>query len=38
MSNRKDGLVSLIDSLEPLKNYFNQGADKLRFVALLSPT
>jgi hypothetical protein len=38
MNNRKDGLVSLLGSLEPLKEYFNQGSDKLRFVALLSPT
>jgi len=38
MSSRKDGLVPLLGSLDPLKEYFNRGSDKLRFVALLSPT
>jgi hypothetical protein len=30
--------VSLVDSLEPLKNHFNANSGTLRFVALLSPT
>lgn len=38
MSSRKNGLVPLLGSLDPLKGYFNQGSDKLRFIALLSPT
>lgn len=31
-------LVSLADSLEPLRDRFNAAKDKPRFVALLSPT
>jgi len=29
---------SLAMSLQPLKDYFNQNKDRLRFLALLSPT
>jgi hypothetical protein len=31
-------VVSLARSLRPVKDYFNQNKDKVRFVALLSPT
>ncbi|MEK6676977.1 MAG: hypothetical protein AABZ47_15155 [Planctomycetota bacterium] len=31
-------VVSLADSIEPLKTYFNENQDKLRFVTILSPT
>jgi hypothetical protein len=31
-------LISLADSLQPLRQYFNQNLDRLRFLALLSPT
>jgi hypothetical protein len=31
-------VVSLARSLRPLKDYFNHNKDKLRFLALLSPT
>jgi len=31
-------LLSLTDSLQPLQQYFNQNSDRLRFLALLSPT
>lgn len=31
-------LTSLAESLEPLRDHFNANKDKLRFVALLSPT
>jgi hypothetical protein len=31
-------LVSLVDSLQPLKDHFNGGRGKLRFLALLSPS
>lgn len=30
-------VVSLADSLDPLKDYFNEN-QRLRFVAILSPT
>ena len=32
------GLISLTDSLEPLKNAFNVDSAKPRLVAILSPT
>ncbi len=31
-------VVSLADSLQPLREHFNSNRGKLRFVALLSPT
>ena len=31
-------MVSLAGSLTPLKDYFNTRKDKIRFLALLSPT
>ncbi len=31
-------VVSLASSLQPLKDDFNRDKDKLRFLALLSPT
>ena len=31
-------LVSIADSLDPLKKYFNENIKKIRFLALLSPT
>lgn len=31
-------VVSLAGSLQPLKDHFNDNKDKLRFLALLSPT
>lgn len=31
-------VVSLARSLRPVKGYFNQNKDKVRFVAVLSPT
>jgi hypothetical protein len=31
-------LLSLADSLQPLRQYFNQNSDRLQFLALLSPT
>jgi hypothetical protein len=31
-------LVSLANSLQPLKDYFNNNKSKRRFLALLSPT
>ena len=31
-------LLSLTDSLQPLKKHFNKNIDRLRFLALLSPT
>jgi hypothetical protein len=31
-------VVSLADSLQPLKDHFNSKKDKLRFLALVSPT
>ncbi len=31
-------LIYLKQGLQPLKDYFNAAPDKLRFVALLSPT
>lgn len=31
-------ILSLADSLQPLKEHFNSNSGKLRFVALLSPT
>ena len=30
--------ISLADSLRPLREQFNAGCGRLRFVALLSPT
>ena len=32
------GVTSLARSLDPLKRYFNDGKDKLRFLALVSAT
>jgi len=31
-------LIELNDSLDPLRNHFNDNRDRLRIVALLSPT
>jgi hypothetical protein len=31
-------VVSLADSLQPLKEHFNSNRGKLRFLALVSPT
>lgn len=31
-------VISLADSLRPLQEQFNAGSDRLRFIALLSPT
>jgi hypothetical protein len=31
-------LISLRDSLIPLMRYFNEHHDRIRFVAILSPT
>ena len=31
-------LISLAESLEPLRDGFNRAADKLRVIAILSPT
>jgi len=30
--------ISLFDSLQPLTEYFNGNRDRLRFLAVLSPT
>ena len=38
MASERAVPVSLVDSLEPLKNHFNANSGTLRFVALLSPT
>lgn len=37
-SESKPGLTSLEQSVEPLRNHFNSNKDRLRFVAILSPT
>ncbi len=37
-ANTNTELLSLAESLEPLRDHFNANKDKLRFVALLSPT
>jgi len=31
-------LIELNDSVEPIRNHFNDNRDRLRIVALLSPT
>jgi len=31
-------VTSLADSIQPLKEHFNSNTDKLRFLALVSPT
>ncbi len=31
-------LITLTDSLQPLQQHFNTNIDRLRFLALLSPT
>jgi hypothetical protein len=37
--NKKSStLITPTDSLQPLQQYFNQNSDRLRFLALLSPT
>jgi hypothetical protein len=36
--DRPTELISLDRSLQPLKNHFNDDGDRLRFLALLSPT
>jgi hypothetical protein len=33
-----EGIISLIDSLEPFKQCFNGNMDKIRLVAIVSPT
>jgi hypothetical protein len=33
-----DPVVSLRESMAPLVRYFNEGYDRTRFVAILSPT
>ncbi len=40
MDRRSSGSVitSLASSLEPLREYFNANKDKLRFLAIVSPT
>jgi hypothetical protein len=35
---KSSSLLTLADSLQPLEEYFNQNVDRLRFLALLSPT
>jgi hypothetical protein len=37
-SNQSNPIVTLTDSLNPLKLRFNNNMEKIRFVALLSPT
>jgi len=37
--NKKSStLITLADSLRPLEQHFNKNSDRLRFLALLSPT
>jgi len=38
MASERAVPVSLVDSLQPLKDHFNANSATLRFVALLSPT
>jgi hypothetical protein len=38
VDNKSSTLITLADSLQPLQQYFNQNSDRLRFLALLSPT
>jgi hypothetical protein len=35
---KSSALLTLTDSLQPLQQYFDQNNDRLRFLALLSPT
>ncbi len=37
-SNQANQIVTLKDSLNPLKLQFNNNKEKIRFLALLSPT
>ena len=37
-SNQSNPIVTLKDSLNPLKVQFNNHTEKIRFLALLSPT
>jgi hypothetical protein len=38
VENLSSTLISLADSLGPLQQHFNKNSDRLRFLALLSPT
>jgi hypothetical protein len=38
MASDRPPLVSLVDSLQPLKDHFNGNSERLRLIALLSPT
>jgi hypothetical protein len=38
VDNKSSTLITLADSLQPLQQYFNKNSDRLRFLALLSPT
>jgi hypothetical protein len=38
MATERAQPVSLVDSLQPLKDHFNDNSGRLRFIAVLSPT
>jgi len=38
MDTKRAQLISLADSLQPLRDHFNVNSGRLRFIALLSPT